>query len=110
MTSPWLLLVPAFVALCLLALWFLRKTIGKGPFVAAAFFVVTLGPILGFFNGYAMQFSFVADHWQYLSSLGVIALASALPNTFSGVNCHVRNVAGFVPAALAPDRTAILHL
>jgi protein O-mannosyl-transferase len=101
-TSPWLLLVPAFVALCLLALWFLRKTIGKGPFVAAAFFVVTLGPILGFFNGYAMQFSFVADHWQYLSSLGVIALASALPNTFSGVNCHVRNVAlGFVLVTLA---------
>ena len=29
-TSPWLLLVPAFVALCLLALWFLRKRIGKG--------------------------------------------------------------------------------
>jgi hypothetical protein len=101
-TSPWLLLVPTFVALCLLALWFLRKTIGKGPFVAAAFFVVTLGPILGFFNGYAMQFSFVADHWQYLSSLGVIALASALPNTFSGVNCHVRNVAlGFVLVTLA---------
>ncbi len=101
-TSAWLLLVPAFVALCLLTLWFLRKRIGKGPLAAAAFFVVTLGPILGFFNGYAFQFSFVADHWQYLSSLGVIALASALPNTLSGVNCHVRNVAlGFVLVTLA---------
>jgi protein O-mannosyl-transferase len=101
-TSPWLLLVPAFVALCLLALWLLRKTIGKGPFAAAAFFIVTLGPILGFFNGYAMQFSFVADHWQYLSSLGVIALASTLFNTLSGLTRHVRNTAlGFVLTTLA---------
>ena len=101
-TSLWLLLVPAFVALCLLALWFLRKTIGKGPFAAAAFFIVTLGPILGFFNGYAFQFSFVADHWQYLSSLGVIALASAFPNVLSGVSRHVRNAAlGFVLFVLA---------
>src|SRR5437868_2312674 len=99
--SLWLLLAPAFVALCLLALWFLRKTIGKGPFAAAAFFVVTLGPILGFFNGYAMQFSFVADHWQYLSSLGMIALASLLPNALSGVSRFVRNAAlSFVLVAL----------
>jgi protein O-mannosyl-transferase len=101
-TSLWLLLVPALVALCLLALWLLRKRIGKGPLAAAAFFIVTLGPILGFFNGYAFQFSFVADHWQYLSSLGVIALASILPNTLSGVSHHVRSAAlGFVLVALA---------
>ena len=101
-TSLWLLLVPAFVALCLLTLWFLRKRIGKGPLAAAAFFIVTLGPILGFFNGYAFQFSFVADHWQYLSSLGVITLASAFPNVLSGVSRHVRSaVLGFVLVALA---------
>jgi tetratricopeptide (TPR) repeat protein len=101
-TSLWLLLVPAFVALCLLALWFSRKRIGKGPLAAAAFFIVTMGPILGFFNGYAFQFTFVADHWQYLSSLGVIALASVIPNSLSGVSRHVRSTAlGFVLAALA---------
>src|SRR4030095_7450058 len=101
-TSPWLLLVPAFVTLCLLALWFLRKTTGKGPFAAVAFFVVTLGPILGFFNGSAMPFFFVADHWQYLSSLGVIALARTLPNTLSSLSRHVRNAAlGFVLVTLA---------
>jgi hypothetical protein len=101
-TSPWLLLVPAFVALCLLALWFLRKRIGRGSLAAAAIFIVTLGPILGFFNGYAFQFSFVADHWQYLSSLGVIALASVIPNSLSGVSRHVRSaVLGFVLVALS---------
>src|SRR5437762_1954818 len=100
-TSLWLLLVPAFVALCLLALWFLRKRIGKGPFASAAFFVVTLGPILGFFSGYAMQFSFVADPCQYLSSLGVIALARLLPNALSGASYHIRIAAlGFVLVTL----------
>ena len=101
-TSFWLLLVPAFVALCLLTLWFLRKRIGKGPLAAAAFFIVTLGPILGFLNGYAFQFSFVADHWQYLSSLGVIALASVIPSILSGVGRYVRSaLLSFVLVALA---------
>ena len=111
-TSPWLLLVPAFVALCLLALWFLRKRIGKGSLAAAAFFIVTLGPILGFFNGYAFQFSFVADHWQYLSSLGVIALACVIPSILSGAEppCPKRGI-GLRPRGAVPaDRAAILHL
>src|SRR5690242_4144854 len=100
-TSFWLLLFPAFIALCFVVLWFSRNRIGKGPLAAAAFFVVTLGPILGFFNGYAFQFSFVADHWQYLSSLGVISLASVIPNAFSRVSRHVRSaVLGFVLVAL----------
>ena len=101
-TSPWLLLVPAFIALCLFVLWFLRKRIGKGPLAAVASFIITLGPILGFFNGYAFQFSFVADHWQYLSSLGVIALASVIPNAFSGLSRHLRGAAlGFILVMLS---------
>jgi len=37
----------------------------------------TLFPVLGFMNAYFMRFSFVCDHWVYLSSLGVIALGAA---------------------------------
>jgi tetratricopeptide (TPR) repeat protein len=59
------------------ALWLLGSRIGRGPFVAAAFFVGTLVPALGFFNVYPMRFSFVADHFQYLASLGPIALVAA---------------------------------
>ncbi len=62
----------------LVVLWTLRRRIGKGPFAAAAAFVVTLGPILGFVNCYAFQFSYVADHWQYLASLCLISLAGAI--------------------------------
>jgi Flp pilus assembly protein TadD len=37
-------------------------------------YVVCLFPVLGFFNVYYMRFSFVADHFAYLPSLGVVAL------------------------------------
>ncbi|MGA2018053.1 MAG: tetratricopeptide repeat protein [Opitutaceae bacterium] len=48
----------------------------RAPLVAALFFVGSLFPALGFFNVYPFVFSYVADHWQYLPSLGLIALAS----------------------------------
>jgi len=62
----------------LVLLWLLRRRIGRGPLTAALFFVGTLFPLLGFINGYFMRYSFVSDHWAYLPSLGLIALAAAL--------------------------------
>ena len=44
----------------------------RAPLAGALFFVGTLFPTLGFFNVYAFIFSYVADHWQYLASLGLI--------------------------------------
>ena len=41
------------------------------------FFAGTLFPVLGLFNVYPFLYSYVADHFQYLASLGIIALASA---------------------------------
>ena len=46
----------------------------RGPLAALLFFVGTLFPVLGFFNVYSFRYSLVADHFQYLASLGVIAL------------------------------------
>jgi len=71
----WVRLV-ALVAL-LAALWGLRKRVGRGPFTALAYFVVTLGPALGFVNVYPMRYSFVADHFQYLACIGPLALGGA---------------------------------
>jgi len=71
----WVWLV-ALVAL-LAALWCFRDRLGRGPFTAFAYFVVTLGPALGFVNVYPMRYSFVADHFQYLASIGPLALAGA---------------------------------
>jgi tetratricopeptide (TPR) repeat protein len=59
-------------------LWLLRARIGRGPLTAALYFAGTLFPLLGFFNGAFMRYSFVSDHWAYLPSLGLIALAASL--------------------------------
>jgi tetratricopeptide (TPR) repeat protein len=45
--------------------------------VAAAFFVATLSPVLGFIMLYTFRYTFVADHYQYLACIGPIALVSA---------------------------------
>jgi len=49
----------------------------RAPLAAFLFFLGSLFPTLGFFNVYAFVFSYVADHWQYLASLGFFALVAA---------------------------------
>jgi protein O-mannosyl-transferase len=49
----------------------------RGPIAAGLFFAGSLFPALGFVNVYPFVFSFVADHFQYLASLGFFALAGA---------------------------------
>nr|WP_246559528.1 tetratricopeptide repeat protein [Geoanaerobacter pelophilus] len=73
----WQYLFPLALLLLLAALWFMRLRIGRGPLAATLFFVGTLFPALGFFNVYPMRFSFVADHFQYIASIGVIVLFCA---------------------------------
>ena len=65
--------VLAGVALVLL-LYFARHWIGRGPLAGALFFAVTLSPVLGFIDYGYMQFSFVADRFQYLAGIGVMAV------------------------------------
>ncbi len=50
---------------------------GRGIFIGCAYFALTLFPALGFFDVYPMRYSFVADHFQYLACLGLIALFAA---------------------------------
>lgn len=71
-------LYPAALLAALAALFFFRRTIGKGPLAAILFFLATLFPALGFFNIYPFQYSYVADHFQYLASAGVFALAAGI--------------------------------
>ena len=56
------------------ALWFLRHRIGRGPLAGILFFAVTLSPVLGFVSYGYMQFSFVADRYQYLAGIGPLTV------------------------------------
>ncbi|HEY2412168.1 MAG TPA: tetratricopeptide repeat protein [Pirellulaceae bacterium] len=71
----WLFPLAALAATAML--WLARKR-SRAPLAAWLFFVGTLFPALGFLNVYPFVFSFVADHFQYLASLGMIALAAAV--------------------------------
>src|SRR6266513_2143609 len=61
----------------LLALWLIRVNWSRAAFFAAAYYVVSLFPVLGFFSVYFFRYSFVSDHFQYLASMGPLALAGA---------------------------------
>jgi lipoprotein NlpI len=67
---------PLAAVAALAVLWSARRRLGRGPLAASLFFGGTLFPALGFFDVYPMRFSFVADHFQYLASLGPVALAA----------------------------------
>jgi tetratricopeptide (TPR) repeat protein len=66
----------AGIALCA-AIYWLRRYVGRSVEVAAAFFVATLSPVLGFIMLFTFRYTFVADHYQYLACIGPIALVSA---------------------------------
>ena len=65
------------LAIGLLWLWWKRNGWGRPILLATAYFGILLSLVLGFLNVYYFRFSFVADHFQYLASLGPIALAAA---------------------------------
>ena len=72
----WQYLFPLGVLALIIVLWFFRKH-SRAPLAAMLFFCITLFPALGFFNVYPFLYSFVADHFQYLASLGIITLLSS---------------------------------
>lgn len=76
-SAAWQYLPPGAVVAAALALFAARRRLGGGPLVALLFYAGTLVPALGFFNVYPMRYSFVADHFAYLATLGPIALGSA---------------------------------
>ena len=44
----------------------------RGPLASFLYFLGTLFPVLGFMHVFPFKFSYVADHFQYLASLGII--------------------------------------
>lgn len=71
-----------FIALCLVFFLAAGRTLagdryGRPTLAALTYFVVALGPVLGFFRIYYQRYSWVADHWTYLASMGAIAWGAA---------------------------------
>jgi tetratricopeptide (TPR) repeat protein len=96
----WQYAFPAAAAAVVLALWALRHRIGRGPLVGVLYFAGTLFPALGFFDLFPMRYSFVADHFQYLASMGLLALAAAGAVRLASVRAPLRRRVGQALAAV----------
>jgi tetratricopeptide (TPR) repeat protein len=87
------------------AIYFLRRYFGRSVEVAAAFFVATLSPVLGFIMLFTFRYTFVADHYQYLACIGPIAFASAgivsLSDKFTQCRAVIVSAAVLIVASLA---------
>lgn len=70
----WLLPGVALVAVAVALLCLHRRAWARHLIFAGGYFLVLLLPTMGFFDMYFFVHSLVADHWQYLSIIGVIAL------------------------------------
>ncbi len=79
----WQYAFPVAAVAVLVALWRLRSRVGRGPLVAVLCFGGTLVPALGFFDVYPFRYSYVADHFQYMACIGLIALAVGAGATIS---------------------------
>lgn len=74
----WQYLFPVALLMALGALaWVWRRGKRRGPLAAALLYIGTLTPALGFIDVYPFRYSFVADHFQYLASAGIVAAAGA---------------------------------
>ncbi len=83
--SQWL---PAAAALAAVgAAWVLRQRVGRGPLAALLLYGGVLFPAMGFFNVYAMRYSYVADHFAYQAVVvGTSAVACGVASAVSGTS------------------------
>ncbi len=82
----WQYLFPLGAALVVAGLFLLRKR-SRAPLAGVLIFAGTLFPVLGFVNVYPFLYSYVADHFQYIASVGIITLFAA------GISLLVRRYA-----------------
>jgi tetratricopeptide (TPR) repeat protein len=94
--------LPTLLTAALLAgLYWGHNSWARPAFFALAYFVVALAPVLGFFNVYYFRYAYVADHFQYLASVGPLALAASGITLISGhFKRHSLLLTGLLSAAL----------
>ena len=96
--NPWAWVYLAGAAALAATLWFLHHRLGRGPLAGTLFFAVTLSPVLGFVSFGYMLYSFVADRFQYLAGIGVMAV-------LVGAAAHG---AGRLPSRFKPGATGLM--
>jgi len=71
------------LVLVLSILWLKRQSWTRSYFFAFAYYLATLLPVMGLFSMPSFRYSLVEDHFQYLASMGPLALTGAGLSRFS---------------------------
>ena len=79
----WLPLVGGLFFLWIIWLHRDRSEVGRAVFFASAYFLASLFPVLGLLDVCFFRLSYVADHFQYLASMGPLALVAAARSILS---------------------------
>ncbi len=76
--GQWVSYLPLLaVIIVLFILWLKRESWSRPWFFVFAYFLVALLPVLGLVDNSIFRYSLVVDHFQYLASMGPLALAGA---------------------------------
>jgi Tfp pilus assembly protein PilF len=75
--TDWLQYLPLAGLVALFALSYRLRRRSRAPLAAVLLFCGALFPALGFVNVYPFRYSFVADHFQYLATIPIFALAAS---------------------------------
>jgi len=73
--GQWISYLPLLaVVIVLFSLWLKRESWSRPWFFVFVYFLAALLPVLGLVEHYFLRYSFVGDHFQYLASMGPLAL------------------------------------
>src|SRR5271165_1772169 len=73
--GQWVSYLPLLAVIVFLSiLWLKRELWSRACFFASAYFVMALLPVLGLIDNPIFRYSLVFDHFQYLASIGPLAL------------------------------------
>lgn len=73
----WWLPLIGVLAITALLLWQRRTRFGRALLFAWLFFCISLTPVMGFTDVGYMQYSLVADHYQHIALIAIVALIGA---------------------------------
>lgn len=73
-TKDWMWYLPTLSALLVFGLLWWKRATWRSVFLTYVYFGVTLLPVLGILDHFFLRYSFVGDHFQYLASMGPLAL------------------------------------
>jgi tetratricopeptide (TPR) repeat protein len=74
--TQWVSYLPLLAVIVILSIFWLKRELwSRACFFAFAYFMAALLPVLGLIDNPIFRFSLVFDHFQYLASMGPLALA-----------------------------------